>query len=90
MVRTIIWAEAVNIIDKAADAEAVALDIKVQTLQLLVTVAKWAAAVAGLIKQAQLAQKDFVAYLIIIFQALPLTVLQKKFSLIVDKSFENI
>lgn len=74
-----LWAKAVHTITRAVEAEVVALDIKGQTLQLLVEVAEWAATVAGLAKQAQLAQKDFVAYLIIIFQALALTVVQKKF-----------
>lgn len=80
-----------NIIDKAAEAEVAPLDIKVQHLQLLAVAVEWAATAAGLVKQAQKAQTDFVAYSIIIFQALPMIVLQKNFlSLSADKDFENI
>ena len=45
--------------------------------------------VAGLTKQAQTAQTDFVAYSIIIFQALALAVMRKSISLNVDTDFEN-
>ena len=91
VVRHAIWAEAVHIIDKAAEAEVAPLDIKVQHLQLLLVVAEQAAMAAGLTKQVQKAQMGFAAYSIIIFQALPLLVLQKKFlSLNADKDFENI
>ena len=56
-----------------------ALDIKIQQLQLLLVVAEQAATAAGLAKQAQTVQMGFVAYSIIIFQALALVVVQKKF-----------
>ena len=41
--RHAIWAEAVHIIDKAAEAEVVALDIKVHHLQSFRMVVEWAA-----------------------------------------------
>lgn len=44
---------------------------------------------AGLTKQAQKVKTDFVAYSIIIFQALHIIVLQKSTSLNVCKDFEN-
>ena len=47
-----------------------------------------AATAAGLAKQAQKAQTDFVVYSIIIFQALPMVVLQKSISLNIDKDFK--
>lgn len=77
----------VNIIDKAAEAEVAPLDIKVQHLQRLIVVVEWAATVAGLAKQVQKAQMGFVAYSIIIFQALPPVVLQKSIRLNMGKDF---
>ena len=46
-----------------------------------------AAMAAGLAKQVQKAQTGFVAYSIIIFQALALAVMQKSISLNVGKDF---
>lgn len=76
-----------NIIDKAAEAEVVALDIKIQSLQLLFVVVEWAAMAAGLAKPVQKAQTDFVAYSIIISQALQMVVWQKSISLNIGKDF---
>ena len=42
VVRHAIWAEAVHIIDKAAEAEVAALDIKVHHLQSFRMVTEWA------------------------------------------------
>ena len=47
-----------------------------------------AAMAAGLAKQVQKAQMDFAAYSIIIFQALPMVVLQKSISLNIGKDFK--
>ena len=79
-----------NIIDKAAEAEVVVLAIKIQVLQLLFAAKELAAMAAGLTKQVQKAQTGFAAYSWIIFQALPMAVMQKKFSLNAGKDFENI
>ena len=76
-----------NIIEKAAEAEVVALAIKIQRLQLLFVAKELVAMAAGPAKQVQKAQTGFVAYSIIIFQALQLIVSQKKFSLNVGKDF---
>ena len=76
-----------NIIDKAAEAEVAPLDIKVHHLQLLAVAVEWEATAAGLAKQAQKVQTDFVAYSIIKFQALALAVMQKSISLNVGKDF---
>ena len=46
-----------------------------------------AAMAAGLTKQAQTVQMGFVAYSIIVFQALPPVVLQKSISLNMGKDF---
>lgn len=51
-----------NIIDKAAEAEVVALAIKIQRLQLLFAVKELAAMAAGLTKRVQEAQTGFVVY----------------------------
>ena len=90
IVLRVMWAKAVHIIDKVAEAEDALLDIKIHPLQLLLVVAEQAATAAGLVKQAQLAQTGFAVYSVIIFQALVLTVLQKKFSLNAGKDFKNI
>ena len=45
------------------------------------------ATAAGLAKQAQKAQTGFVAYSILMFQALQMIVLQKSISLNIDKDF---
>ena len=51
-----------NIIDKAAEAEVVALAIKIRRLQLLFVAKELAAGAAGLTKQVKKAQTGFVAY----------------------------
>lgn len=87
MVLRVIWAKAAHIIDKVVEAEAAPLDIKVQPINFILAVKEWAATAAGLTKQAQTVQMGFVAYSIIIFQALPLVVLQKSISLNMGKDF---
>ncbi len=82
-----LWVQAVHIIDKVAEAGAAPLDIKIHLLQLLLVVAEQAATAAGLTKQAQLVQTGFVAYSGIIFQAIQMAVLQKKFSINAGKDF---
>ena len=77
------------IIDKAAEAEAAPLNIEVQHIQMD-TVTEWAATVVVKIKLVQMGKTELVTYSIIIFQALPMAVLQKKFSINVGKDFENI
>ena len=79
--------EALWIISKAAEAEDVALDIEIRSLQLLFVVVGWAAAAAEAAKQEKLAQTGIVLYSIIIFQALALTVMQKSISLNMGKDF---
>ena len=76
-----------NIIDKVAEAEAAPLDIKIQRLQLLLAVAEQAATVGVKIKLVQMVQTGFVAYSEIVFQALQMAVIQKKFSINVGKDF---
>lgn len=86
MVQHVIWAKAVYIIDKAAEEEVAALNIEVQHIQMD-TVTEWVATVAGLTKQVQRGKMEVVTYSIIIFQALPMAVLQKKFSINAGKDF---
>ena len=50
--RHAIWAEAVHIIDKAAEAEVAALDIKVHHLQSLRMATEWAAVAEAAIRLA--------------------------------------
>ena len=52
VVRHAIWAEAAHIIDKVAEAEVVALDIKVHHLQSLRMVTEWAAMAEAAIRLA--------------------------------------
>ena len=90
IVLRVMWAKAVHIIDKVAEAEDALLDIKIHPLQLLLVVAEQAATAPGLTTQVQKAQTGVAVYSVIIFQALVLTVLQKKFSLNAGKDFKNI
>ena len=85
-----ILAEALQIITKAAEAEAVALDLNIQALHCLWEVVEWAAMVATVSRMVKTVTRGFAVYSIIIFQALHLIVMQKKFSLNVGKDFENI
>ena len=50
--RHAIWSDAVHMIDKAAEAEVVALDIKVHHLQSLRMVTEWAAVAEAAIRLA--------------------------------------
>ena len=84
------WAEALQIITKAAEAEAVALDINIQALHCLREVVEWAAMVATVSRMVKTVTRGFAVYSVIIFQVLHLIVMQKKFSINVSKDFEDI
>lgn len=85
-----IWAQALQIITKAVEVEAVALDIKMHPLHCNREVWEWVAMVATVNRMVEKVLMGFAVYSIIIFQVLHLIVMQKKFSLNADKYFENI